>query len=129
MLDGLIGHAPCAEACHHDTVRALEHRRVRIASQIQAVGFGQLQLSSCSYHAISTLPKGVRIILSPPNFVLMAFSELRMIPSLGSPFREGRAAVARDAWPWPSLARYGSGATLPSGAEEAAQGIVEKSKR
>ena len=99
MLDGLLGHAPCAEACHHDTARALERRRVRIASQIQTVAFGQLQLSACSYHAISTLPKGVRITLSAPNFVLMAFSELRIIPSLGGPLREGRAAVARDALP------------------------------
>jgi len=43
MLDGLLAHAPGAEACYHDAVGAPERGCVRVVGQIQAVAFWQLR--------------------------------------------------------------------------------------
>jgi hypothetical protein len=50
-LEGLVGHSPETEACHHRAVRAPQRRCVRVIGKVEAVAFGQLRSSVCFSHA------------------------------------------------------------------------------
>ena len=50
-LQGLVGHAPETEACHHRAVRASQGRCVWVIGKVEAVAFRQLRWSVCFSHA------------------------------------------------------------------------------
>src|SRR5215211_2827542 len=57
-LDGLVGHAPGAEARHHDAVRATERGRVGVAGQVQPVALGQPRWFLRFSHALLYAARG-----------------------------------------------------------------------
>src|SRR5829696_2967590 len=57
-LDGFAPQTPCGEARHHCAVWTPQSRRVRVAQEVEAVAFRQIECSWCLYHFSAYVTRG-----------------------------------------------------------------------